>query len=343
MLNEYLEGLTKEAAVQRNLDSHLEFYAKQASARVAQDEFFANASAEDLAKIAGIKLPEDACPIDGAQMRKLGSTYLCDCGMQKAAALEVTVSAPSVGSKKEAGVGGALIGAGLGAYGAGEGRRIPGAVLGGLAGGVGGSLLGRGAETLGYHAAGLPGSQLGHMAGGVAGGILGGKAMGSAVAKNLERPAKEEKDKEKTSSITQVGDAVGRMLAKHAQGSIDRGDISESIQEARDREDIAGRATKGQHMGLAGGGLAGGALGAGAGMLAKRFGLPGAGKLMTGGGALMGALGGGAAGGQAGAQHGAEQAAADRLVSLMRGRRAYMSGAQRGYHAGQARGQQNPT
>jgi hypothetical protein len=98
----YLDGLTKEASVQSKLDEHLAGLVKQASDEAETEAFLAKASAEELAKIAGISLPEDACPKCARTMQKLGSVLQCECGRIKKA--QIGVLNPLVRSAGRAGL-----------------------------------------------------------------------------------------------------------------------------------------------------------------------------------------------------------------------------------------------
>lgn len=149
-----------------------------------------------------------------------------------------------------------------------------------------------------------------------------------------------ESGRRKEAALLEAGDSAGRVLAKlAATGSVrfKGSEIQEALQEAKEREDIEGRARKWQ--------TAGGALGAGLGAgttgtlgyaiskaLGAKSGIPGAAL-----GAIGGGLGGGYLGARIGKQEGAEEAAADRVVSAMRARRNRDIGAMHGYMA--ARGQ----
>jgi len=178
--------------------------------------------------------------------------------------------------------------------------------------------------------------------------MLGFKAKFSPEAAKKYFTADELAEMRKTSSaeeLISIGDAAGRLMAKTAL-EIEPSEVTEAIQGAQEREDIPGRARKWGMGGAALGGLGGGALGAGAGLggmlLAKKFGLnmpsPGIQKAIVGGGGAAGAVGGGLLGHRIGAQEGAEEAAADKLVSMIRGRRAYLAGGDAGYQAGALRG-----
>lgn len=90
MLDSYVETLVKEAAVQKRLDSHLEKLALQAAKKEEQERFLKNASVEELAKLAGITLPEDICGGCGSQMVKQGSLLQCHCGRLKKASQQKT-------------------------------------------------------------------------------------------------------------------------------------------------------------------------------------------------------------------------------------------------------------
>lgn len=142
----------------------------------------------------------------------------------------------------------------------------------------------------------------------------------------------------KMASAEEVGDAAGRILAKAA--ALDMDELRESVEEAKEREDIPGRAKSWQ----IGGGVAGGAAG-GAGLGAAGIGLS---KMLGKGrvalplaGAALGGLAGGAAGQHFGKQHGAEEAAADKMVSMLRALRAHRMGAQAGGQAGYNMGYQH--
>jgi hypothetical protein len=71
MLDRYLKELEKEAAAQ---DTSFE-------------QQFSSMSAEELAKVAGITLPENCCPKCASIMEKQGSILHCTCGMMKKAFL----------------------------------------------------------------------------------------------------------------------------------------------------------------------------------------------------------------------------------------------------------------
>ena len=126
--------------------------------------------------------------------------------------------------------------------------------------------------------------------------------------------------------LDSIADAAGRILAKHA--NLDMDELRESVEEAKAREDIPGRAKSWQRAGGLGGAIGGGLGGMGIGY--------GASKLMGGKGRLLapliggaaGSFAGGAAGQHFGKQHGAEEAAADKMVSMLRAMRAARMGAQ---------------
>lgn len=143
--------------------------------------------------------------------------------------------------------------------------------------------------------------------------------------------------KSSSASVFEVGDAAGRLLAKSAQG-IPMEELQESMEEAKEREDIPGRAKQWQRAGglggALGGSLLGGGLGAGASKLLKGKG----GFLVPGATALAGGLGGGYLGQRLGREHGAEEAAADKAISMLRAMRAHRLGAETGYGAGVRRG-----
>jgi len=126
-------------------------------------------------------------------------------------------------------------------------------------------------------------------------------------------------------ALLEVGDAAGRILAKTA--AFDMDELRESVEEAKAREDIPGRARRWQIGGGIGGGLGGAGAGAGLG------GLIGGRKGALLGGAL-GAIPGAAAGQYYGKRHGAEEAAADKAISMLRALRARNIGMQSGIQAG---------
>jgi len=133
--------------------------------------------------------------------------------------------------------------------------------------------------------------------------------------------------------VLEIGDGAGRILAKMAT-PIPMDELQESLQEARSREDIAGRGNRWAAGGGALGALGGGAGGYGLGrLIGPKAGLIGAG---------IGALGGGAGGAALGRGHGQEEARADKAISMLRALRAHRmgasSGARAGYMAGMKRG-----
>jgi hypothetical protein len=87
MLDKYIEELVKQSHVRERLDSHLDAMVKRASAEAELEGYLKQASVAELAKLAGITLPEDICGGCGGQMEKLGSTLLCQCGLRKKAGL----------------------------------------------------------------------------------------------------------------------------------------------------------------------------------------------------------------------------------------------------------------
>lgn len=89
MLDKYIEELAKTSSVQEKLDAHLESLTKTAAEKVAQEKLLKNASVGELAKLAGVKLPEQVCTDCGAEMQKLGSVYQCACGMMKKTAKDM--------------------------------------------------------------------------------------------------------------------------------------------------------------------------------------------------------------------------------------------------------------
>jgi len=137
--------------------------------------------------------------------------------------------------------------------------------------------------------------------------------------------------------LVEVGDAAGRLMAKTAL-ELDPAEVGEAIEAAKEREDIPGRARRWGAAGAGIGGLGAGALGALGGMGVSKM-LGGKGRIAAPLiGAALGGTGGGVLGHRIGTEEGAEEAAADRLVSMLRGRRAYMAGGQQGYAQGLQRG-----
>jgi len=132
-----------------------------------------------------------------------------------------------------------------------------------------------------------------------------------------------------------VADTMGRAMA-HAEfekrAAFDKEEVLESVEEAKERESIGGRARSWGHLGAAAGGAGGGAAGGALGMLGnKAIGalrgkpLGGAGRFIAPiAGAAAGAIGGGLFGRGMGQQHGAEEAAADQVVSALRMRNAIL-------------------
>lgn len=163
------------------------------------------------------------------------------------------------------------------------------------------------------------------------GGLTGATFSPEAASKYLNKS-----DIPKTAAqLLKVGDAAGRILAKVAETpgvDVDPQEVAEAIDEAKGREDVSSRARNWGIGGGALGGLGGGALGYGAGALLSRN------PWVRGGAAALGAIGGGAGGAYLGRQEGAEEAQADRLVSFLRGRRAFQTGAQEGYGQGMQHG-----
>jgi hypothetical protein len=172
--------------------------------------------------------------------------------------------------------------------------------------GVGGALL----ETAKKHP--------GYAAGALGTGALGAGAVGGAIA-----------GRKKTAAAIEVGDAAGRVLAKIALDAtpIPMDELRESLEEAKDREDIQGRGTRGAMIGAGLGGVGGGGAGYGIGRLigGSKGGLIGAGL-----GAGLGMYGGA----KAGRPYAEEEARADKAISMLRAMRAHKSGAQTGARAG---------
>lgn len=244
------------------------------------------------------------------------------------------------------------VGALTGAATAGEGNRgtgaLAGGVVGGLAGGVGGGLgrlsrLGKGSATRGAETfRGLGAGANPRLTNALNSPAMNASALkwglpvaaGTGLATGALIPS------QKTASqLLEVGDAAGRILAKIAETpgvDIDPEEVAEAIDEAKERESIPGSTRRGALLGGGLAGLGGGLAGYGLGAGAKRFlGAPGWAKGL---GAGLGLLGGAAGGGIYGARAGAEDAQANRLVSFLRGRQAYQTGAQQGLQAGYLQG-----
>jgi len=294
-LDQYLEGLVKEANT-----------AEQAQARVEGLSF------EALAHVAGIKLAESVCSKCGSTMEKSGTMYKCSCGSSKTASvgrmagLIPTVAGGIIGADEgvsgadrdtrlrrglAGGAGGALGGFAGGIGGAalgGVGGSIGGAGIGGLAGaGAGGlaALLSRGKVSpragaaggagWGGAAGGILGGLSGLVHGGAEGTIAGGKYLGRAAAnvaapKNREQTRKVEnsQDPKKSGAETSTGasmkkasaDAVGRLLAKVAGEKSSEYFGEEGL--TQDQKDLIERAaTRARRGALVGGGI--GAIGGG--------------------------------------------------------------------------------
>jgi hypothetical protein len=127
--------------------------------------------------------------------------------------------------------------------------------------------------------------------------------------------------------------------------NLTKDELMEAVEEAKAREDIAGRSQRMGMMGGAGGGVGAGLMGGLGGygvgrLLQSRF--PVLGKAAPIGGALLGTAAGGTAGGMLGSRigrrEGAEEAAADMLVSRLRQSAAGQRGAMAGYLAGLRQG-----
>jgi hypothetical protein len=460
MLDQYIENLVRSSKVQNKLDSHLEGLAKKASAAVDVQSFLEKASVEQLAKLAGITLPEDVCGGCGSQMEKLGSIFQCGCGLMKKAKKKTALmpiagatralssglsqsvgrltgrlgagraaraaASPQTAAQKAAplmtGAGGGNLTARELASAQGPMQRAAGAVSR-AAGGLKQKLMPSGGmmpqpalkmasvksasiakfakvmkayngdvdkalghleregytklafgmkeiSALGSRALGAVKSAPGAIAdkarqvgstytrgtkgvlrqgnkvtrGGTKG-VLGGlgavvkthPGVAAGAAGTAGLGAGYMLGKEGAARLLRVGDAAGRVMAKVAV-DINQEEVEESIEGARDREDVPGRA----HRWGLGGGLLGGLAGGGAGYGAARM-LGAKNPWLRAGAAGVGALAGGAGGSFLGAREGAEEAEADRLVSMIRGRRAYMTGAgegmQQGYLHGLTQGQ----
>jgi len=239
------------------------------------------------------------------------------------------------------------LGAATGAITAGEGNRGKGALLGAL----GGTALGAGAGTVGLMrnvgkgsmkaglntvgqamaSGGKPAALKAMSPGigtaakwGMGGAAAGGAATGALIPSQKTAAAE---------MLLKVGDAAGRIMAKTAAPEIDSEDIASAIEEAKEREDVPGQARR---FGI-GGGLLGGAGGGALGYGAARL-LGAQNPWLRAGATGLGAIAGGLGGGMLGSREGAEEAQANRLVSFLRGRRAYMTGAQTGMQQGYLQG-----
>ena len=391
MLNKYIEELVKTSSVRKKLDTHLEELTKTAAAEVAQEEFLKNASAEELAKLAGVKLPEDACPECASKMEKLGSVFQCSCGMMKKAKSYSVFSAAWEAGKKQNRINAAAQAAAQKAEEKAEkagknpetaahrayskvqhkvasvekvaslshftkAMRLSGGDIDQalirleaegytkLAGGIMPALQGLGSAVKG---------SLGKILGQVSkaytrgaakgGGVLGGlknvavknPGLTAGVAGTAGVGAGYMMGKQGAAQLLEIGDAAGRILAKTAETpgiDIDPEEVAEAIDEAKERENVSGRSRNWGIGGGALGGLAGGGLGYGAGALLSHN------PWLRAAGTGLGALAGGAGGAMLGRHHGAEEAQADRLVSFLRGRRAFQTGAQEGMQQGYLQG-----
>lgn len=85
MLDQYIQTLVKTAAINTEVDRRTDELTKEATAKVELEQRLKNSSVGDLAKLAGITLPENICGGCGGQMEKLGSILQCGCGMVKKA------------------------------------------------------------------------------------------------------------------------------------------------------------------------------------------------------------------------------------------------------------------
>jgi hypothetical protein len=178
-------------------------------------------------------------------------------------------------------------------------------------------------------------SAVGGGAGRMAGGEIG-QTIGGGVSPTIKEASATGMD------LLSVGDAAGRILAKMAAAPEVEGvpveELKESVEEAKAREDVPGRAKRWGIGGGIGGGLAGGAAGYGIGHLLTRGKtgvLPWAARL---GGTAVGGAGGGALGAFLGHRHGAQEAQADQLLEAIRARQAFGTGAETGYQQGEQSG-----
>jgi hypothetical protein len=168
---------------------------------------------------------------------------------------------------------------------------------------------------------------------GVAAGVAGATGLGAGYALSPSG------GQNKTAALLlKVGDAVGRMLAKEAaEVGLPISELQESMEEARAREDVPGRARKSAILGGIGGGTLGAAGGAAAGYgLGRVLGLPRVATSAVSG--ALGGIGGGMLGAAKGKEYGTREAEADKVLSALRAARAaqlgYGAGVQRGYMAG---------
>lgn len=229
MLDQYLENLVKESQVNNKLDAHLEGLRKQAAEEVALQQFLEKASVGDLAKLAGVELPQDICSGCGSQMEKLGSVFQCQCGMMK--------KAVDVGSSKDGPLqvvhrtSAAPITKGE-AKGERAGRRV-GNIAGTAAGGLGGAGLGAlsaryalpewgklgtmlqslpPGKAKALKAALLAGGGLAGLAVGAGAGGFGGRMAGGSIGQSIGGMGKSSSAKtaaqEKTASFVKFAEAV---------------------------------------------------------------------------------------------------------------------------------------
>lgn len=282
MLDQYIETLVKESKVQDKLDTHIEELTKQAAAEVELQQFLEKASVGELAKLAGVELPEGVCSGCGSQMEKLGSIYQCQCGLMKEA---------SVGSALK-GLGSKALSLGDDAFKAVKGkaqqvgqtfqnarRGSMGSVAGPLPKGegtIGKSLL----ETAKAH----PGVAAG------AGGTVAGLGAGYAMGKSAE--AKDEADKSIRPGWLAAQRGMERATQRGSKGLHQYLTNPELVQDMEVKSTLHG--------------LAGAGIGAGVGGLSGLLaGLVSKGKIRPADAALLGAAGLGLGGLGVGSAHGA--------------------------------------
>ena len=237
--------------------------------------------------------------------------------------------------------GGAALGGGVGALSAPEGERLRRGLVGagigalgapiGAIGGFAGTVKAREALGLAKHlplrAPGRLGNVLKELAYGLGGGAAGATALPIAGGIAAGRMGvNKDADKEVTSGAKLILQKVAKL------GVIDltKDDLQSAIEEAREREDIPGRAKRWGVGGGVMGGIAGTGVGAGIGRLLQS-------KVGPWGYAAAPALGaaGALAGRGLGVEHGAEEALADRLVAIARQRVAEQRGVGEGLELGQ--------
>lgn len=353
MFEQYLEELQKEAAA---MDEQEALYNQ-----------LKNLPVTDLAKIAGIELPESLCPVCASTMEKMGSVMHCTCGMMKKAKelppalAENAAKAKAVQDPKKPG---AEVPAGLkksaqetkpgfveGSVGAARALG-PAGILGPMAAGMGtaGASAGLGALI----AKALKKSPGAGALLGAAPGFLGGMGVQEAL---MRKGLREKGVKREFGGPLGLGspeytfspEAKKKYLKKSASAVLEKlavnpltgEDLQEAIEEAQERESIPVTSRRWGAGGAAAGGLGGGALGYGAGRLLAGLAekkAPGVAKALPAALTALGIGGGALGGGILGAKAGAREAAAEKILSALRAQQAAQSGARRGYVAGARRG-----